>query len=68
MAVFTKIILVCLLSFQGHSFASGPVFEADTFGRRQRERKAVYIHSLTQRDGPCPCGTPTLPVASGERL
>ena len=53
MAVFTKIILVCLL-FQCRSFASGPVFEADTFHREQREGKAVCIHSLTQRDAPYP--------------
>lgn len=65
MAVLTKIILVCFLSLQCHSFASGPVFEANTFDTGQREGAAVCTQSLTERCS-LPRSTLTLPAAGGE--
>lgn len=62
--LFMKNILICFLSFQCHSFASGPVLEANAFDTKQREGKAVCIHSLMQRDAPYPCSILKLPITN----
>lgn len=62
MALFAGNILICLLSFPCHSFALGPVFEANAFDTEQREGKAVCIHSLTKKDAPYPCSILKLPI------